>query len=57
MVKVWGGMTGAGHKKALKEPHKEWECEQGHPNPGYARRCLSDGCNVWRPDCAPGPVE
>lgn len=45
---VQGG-TNAGCKRPLAAPHKDWACSQGHPNRGYAIRCLTSGCREKRP--------
>lgn len=48
LAKVEGG-TGARCKQPLREPAKDWRCQQGHTNRGYATRCLERGCNERRP--------
>lgn len=47
-MRVYGGMTRAGVKKALQEPRKDWKCSNGHTNRGYCTRCLTEGCNEKR---------
>lgn len=46
---VTGGPAYSGHKPALKERPKDWTCANGHPNRGYAVRCMTDGCQEKRP--------
>lgn len=46
-VRVSGG-TGAGRKRPLREQRGKWLCVNEHPNPAYATRCLTSGCNEKR---------
>lgn len=46
-INVQGG-TGAGRKRPLKNPAKNWFCKVGHSNPGYATSCLRAGCKEKR---------
>lgn len=46
-VNVAGG-TNAGRKRPLADPRTPWYCPARHLNPGYATRCLTDGCNEKR---------
>ena len=47
-MRVYGGMTGAGVKKTLQEPHGSWKCSNGHENKGYCTRCMTEKCNEKR---------
>lgn len=47
-LRVYGGMTNAGNKKALQPPRGAWTCSHGHENKGAWTRCLTAGCNEKR---------
>lgn len=49
MVLIKGGPANSGTKRAKKAPSKDWTCQNGHTNRGYATRCLTSGCREKRP--------
>ena len=48
-MRVYGGMTGAGRKKSLREASGPWKCSNGHENKGYCTNCMTSGCGEKRP--------